>query len=222
MFERIRNANPNRKIMHITDKEFLKYGRIVYTFDFSELMKTLVKMPVPEEGTSYKPADEDLEAHAELAEKISRAFFGEMPIEIGSCCGKNVLFNATEYHKGNEVVECDSDIVILVGDFKDIDADNRYDTAKMEAFFVPAGIAFEMYGGTLHYAPFQTSDGGFRFICILPRETNFDLEEEVEPTIENEILFMKNKWIICHPDAEKEISDGVKALVTGDNIEIKY
>ena len=81
-----------------------------------------------------------------------------------------------------------------------MEADDTYDTAKAEAFFVPAGTVIEVYATTLHYAPCHTQDGGFRCVVILPKGTNTDMEPVENVFSEDRLLFAKNKWLIGHEE----------------------
>lgn len=58
---------------------------------------------------------------------------------------------------------------------QDIEDGDIYDTAKVEAFFVPAGTGVELYATTLHYAPCTAQEGGFRCVVVLPKGTNEEL-----------------------------------------------
>ena len=44
------------------------------------------------------------------------------------------------------------------------------DTALVKAFRLPAGVLVELYATTLHYAPSNLGDAGFRVTIVLPRE----------------------------------------------------
>ena len=66
-----------------------------------------------------------------------------------SCNGKNDTLNAVEYHRSSEINIACSDLVLLLGMEQDINRpDNTYDTAQMEAFLVPQGVAVELYATT--------------------------------------------------------------------------
>ena len=58
-----------------------------------------------------------------------------------------------------------TDMILLLGKQQDIESDDTYDTAKVKAFFVPAGTVIEVYATTLHYAPCGVDKKGFR--CVV-------------------------------------------------------
>ena len=61
------------------------------------------------------------------------------------------MLNALEYHRSSEANVAVTDIILLLGQQSDITEDFTYDTAQLEAFFIPAGTAVELYATTLHY-----------------------------------------------------------------------
>ena len=93
-----------------------------------------------------------------------------------------------------------TDLILLIGMEKDIEADATYDTANVEAFLVPKGTVIEVYATTLHYAPCGIDGEGFRCVVGLPRDTNTDLETVPGTEGEDRLLFAKNKWLIGHPE----------------------
>ena len=79
--------------------------------------------------------------------------------------------NALEYHRCSEVDVAATELVLLLGRQQDVTEEFTYDTAKVEAFRVPAGTAVELYATTLHYAPCHTqkkADSSALLFC--PRE----------------------------------------------------
>ena len=116
--------------------------------------------PVPED-VIYVPSVEELEA-LDVMKKLQNKGYGGLPIQIGYCNGHNKKLNALEYHRDSEVNLAVTDLVLLLGRQQDIEEDFTYDTSKVKAFLVPAGTLVEVYATTLHYAPCQTADSGFR------------------------------------------------------------
>ena len=188
------------EIKKVTDPSFKKYGKIIEGIDFSEILKNLEALPMPAEGVEYFPGVKELES-TPATKIISESLYGGMPIQIGMCNGHNKALNAVEYHRCSEVNIALYDMILLIGDQRDIEDDYTYDTSKIEAFKVPAGVAVEMYGTTLHYAP-CTAEGnkGFRGIVILPKGTNADVKEFPDRTPEDKLLMAENKWLIAHKD----------------------
>lgn len=144
--------------------------------------------------------------------------YGEMPVQIGYCNGKNKLLNALEYHRSSEIDVAVSDLVLMLGKRADITEDFQYDSANVEAFLVPAGTAVEVFADTLHYAPCNTVESGFRMVVVLPKGTNLDLAKKHENAIDEEkLLFGTNKWVIAHPDAKIE---GAFNGIIGENLKL--
>ena len=131
---------------------------------------------------------------------IEKNLYGQLPIQVGYCNGHNKKMNAMEYHRTSEINVASTDLVLILGRQQDVEADDTYDTAKAEAFFVPAGTVIEVYATTLHYAPCHTQDGGFRCVVILPKGTNTDMEPVENVFSEDRLLFAKNKWLIGHEE----------------------
>ena len=187
------------KTKPVTDPSFRKYGRVVKDIDFTELLEVLKdKTPCPS-FCVYEPSITNFEK-LPVKEKLETAYYGELPIEIGYCNGHNKKLNAVEYHRCSEINVAANDVILLVGQESDIEDDFTYDTGKMEAFLLPAGMAAELYATTLHYAPCQTSEEGFRVIIVLSKGTNYPLSETHEKTGEDALITAKNKWLIGHPE----------------------
>ena len=101
---------------------------------------------------------------------------------------------------------------------QDIQEDYTYDTAKVEGFFVPAKTAVELYATTLHYAPCQASEEGFRCVIVLPEGTNHELDFSVVSEGEEKLMTAKNKWLIAHEDAK---IGGTFCGLKGENISLE-
>ena len=214
------------KILKVTDEAFRKYGRVVDNIDFSDLVEALKKTPVPADVV-YEPSVETLEA-LPVMEELSRIAYGEMPIQIGYCNGHNTKLNALEYHRDSEINVAAKDAVLMLGLVSDVEADHTYDTAKVETFLVPAGMAVELYATTLHYAPCHGNDDGFQVAIVLPRGTNYPLKgshKKVEEARsgagladEDAMLTAVNKWLIGHP--EGNLDEGSFLGLKGENLSL--
>ena len=158
------------KIYSVSDHAFKPYGKVLTGFDTAALVAAMKTIPMPESGTAYEPGIEVLEACGIFNEMRDRAY-GGMPIQIGMCWGYNTKLNCLEYHRDSEVNVGETDFVLLLAKEDEIE-DGMLDTAKVKAFRVPAGTAVEVYGTTLHYAPCQTTEAGFRVAVVLPKGTN--------------------------------------------------
>lgn len=205
------------EIMKVTDAAFRKYGRVVDNVDFSELVEKLAQTPCPEGDTVYEPSAAELEALPVFAELRTKTY-GELPIQIGYCNGNNYKLNALEYHRSSEINVAGTDAILLLGWQPDIEDDGTYDTALVKAFLVPKGTAVELYATTLHYAPCNAGDGGFRVAVVLPKDTNLPLEKE-HAGGEDAKLTARNKWLIGHPDGG--LPEGSPMGLVGENICLK-
>ena len=164
------------KIQNINDASYKRFGKVVKDIDLSDLIAAMEATPCPDDVV-YVASEAALEA-TKSAEKFQEIYYGKLPIQVGYCNGHNSLLNALEYHRCGEVNVAVTDLIVLVGSLVDVADDFTYDTEKVEAFFVPAGTAFEMYETTLHYAPCGVDGKGFKDVIILPKGTNADIRSE--------------------------------------------
>lgn len=184
------------EIRKVTDPEFKVYGKIVTGYDCGELLKAMGQTPVPEDVV-YVASDRELEG-LEVSKRIQKNMYGQLPIQVGYCNGRNRKMNAMEYHRTSEINVAATDLVLMLGRQQDVGEDGTYDTSLAEAFLVPAGTVIEVYATTLHYAPCHVEEDGFRCVVILPKGTNTDMEPVEELFLEDKLLFAKNKWLIGH------------------------
>lgn len=210
------------EIKKVTDAAFKKYGRIVDNVDFSALIEEMAKTPLPD-GVAYEPSVENLESLS-VKKEIETVAYGEMPVQIGYCNGHNSLLNALEYHRDSEINVAATDAVLMLGQLQDVEADFTYDTAKVEAFFVPAGTAVEVYATTLHYAPCDLENKGFKVAIILPKGTNYPLKavhaksKDGKAPNEDALLTAVNKWLIGH--AEGGLDENAFLGLKGSNLNL--
>lgn len=200
----------------VTDQGFGAYGRIITGYDFKGLLEAMEKTPLPEQ-VIYVPSVPELEALSEYKE-LEKGIYGQMPVQIGYCNGHNKKLNAVEYHRDSEVDIAVNDLILILGRQHDICEDHTYDTSKMEAFFVPAGTAVEIYATTLHYAPCHVEEKGFRCVVVLPRGTNMDMEPIEVKDPEDRLLFAVNKWLIGHE--EGGLPEGAFIGLKGENLTV--
>ena len=204
-------------IQKVTDASFRKYGKIISDVDCTQLIAEMAKTPAPDE-VIYVPSAAELEAlpvYQELRDRV----YGGMPIQVGYCNGSNSKLNALEYHRDSEVNVACTDLILLLGSEQDMDPETlEYDTAKVEAFLVPAGTVIEVYGTTLHYAPCNAG-GKFRCVVVLPKGPNESLPFQVEKKGEDALLFAVNKWLIAHPESGLE-KDGAFMGLKGENLTV--
>lgn len=179
----------------IFDIDFGRYGRVLTGADTAEICG-YIKEYDDRQGVTYLASQQQLE-ELDIAAYLGREVFGEMPIQVGVCFGVNSRMDAMEYHKCSEVNIAAEDQLLFLGSVQDMTAEQTYDTARAELFFVPAGTMYEMYATTLHYAPCGVSGAPFRCAVVLPCGTNTPLEQPHA----DKLLTAKNKWLIGHPDA---------------------
>ncbi len=207
------------QILSVYDPAFKKYGRVLKDYDFQPLIDAMMATPVTD-GVEYLPSVASLEAVASTTKVLFEEVYGGLPIQVGYCNGNNHLLNAVEYHRSSEInIACGNDLILMLGAQQDIDENNHYDTSKMELFTLPAGVAIEVYATTLHYAPCNANDKGFRCVVVLPKDTNTEIEAKLPATGESRLMTAKNKWLIAHPESGLD-RDGAFIGLDGENLRV--
>jgi hypothetical protein len=210
--------NTHIKIKEVCRESFRIYGTVITDYDFTEALRYMVNETlVPDEGNIYRASVPELE-RLPVKKLLENGFYGEMPVQIGYCNGRNATLNGLEYHRGSEIDVAATDLVLLLGRLQDV-KDGCYLSEDVEAFFVPKDTALQLYETTLHFAPCKTSSEGFRCIVVLPRGTNEPLEND-KSKYGDKRLFARNKWLLAHPDRKPLIEKGAWPGITGDIIEI--
>lgn len=218
---RLCSANPHVTIRTIDDDAFAQYGRLLTAYDPQEMIARALAILPTTEGIVYEPAVPALEAPSAMNTAIEREIYGGMSVQVGWCYGKNLQMAGLEYHKGCEVNVCLSDVVLLVGDERDIIYGQQisYDTTRVAAFYAPAGSVVEFHPWNLHYAPIQAlSASQFATLVYLPRGTNYPLPFQVPQFGENRLLFAVNKWLLVHPAQVAAVAQGAYPGLAGDDI----
>lgn len=203
------------KIQKVTDASFAQYGKIVQGLDCSGLFQVMEHTPVPKDVV-YVPSVEEMES-TKAGTEFQLHVYGGLPIQIGYCNGNNDKLNGLEYHRSSEIDIAVTDLILLLGRQQDIEADDTYDTSKVEAFYVEKGTAVELYATTLHYAPCNATADGFRCVVILPEGTNTDIDFKLTDVVEDHLMTAKNKWLIAHEDAKIE---GAFVGLKGENVTV--
>ncbi len=202
------------KVYDVRDPEFAVYGRVVEGFDFSGVIDVMKKKPIPG-PVEYVASAPELEA-LPVFKEFEERFYGQLGAELGYCMGHNDRLNGLEYHRGSEVNIAVTDHIVMVGRQQDIEPDMRYDTEKVEAFYVTEGMAVEFYATTLHYCACHVKEEGYAHATFLPRGTNTPLDRGFTAvTEEDRLLQARNKWLIAHPDGG--LGSGVPAGLYGPN-----
>lgn len=203
------------EIFSVGDERFRKYGKVWDGFECSKILKEMEHTPLPDD-VIYVPSVEEMEVLQEAVEFQNRVY-GGLPIQIGYCNGNNHKLNALEYHRNSEINIAVTDMILLIGQLADVTPEHTYDTAKVEAFHVPAGTVVEMYETTLHYAPCNVGDNGFKCVVILPKGTNTEIDFVLPKTGEDALMTAKNKWLIAH---EKAGIEGAFNGLRGENLTV--
>lgn len=207
------------KIYSIYDSEFTAYGQVVSGLDESvnEIINSLKDTPLPD-NVGYVPLEPILQSLS-AADEISNHCFGGLSTQLGWCNGHNTKLNCLEYHRTSEFNLGLYDFILLLGLQNEIE-DGFFDTAKVKAFRVPAGVLVEVYATTLHYAPCHVDENdGFKVLVALPQSTNTERPDVPVKTNEDAIMTALNKWLLAHPDSD-EAKNGSKIGLKGENIDI--
>ena len=206
------------KIYSVNDEQFKEYGCVLDGYDYSEMFRNLADIDLPADGITYIASIKELENCAAAKEMEIRGF-GGFPVQLGGVVGNNRTMNCLEYHKSSEYNIAMDDIILILGREQDI-VDGKYNSSQCKAFLVPAGVGVELYGTTLHYAPFNVNDGGYRIICVLPRGTNAEKIDFTPKNSEDKMCLGVNKWLMAHKDAP-EVKDGAYVGIIGKNIKLE-
>ena len=200
------------KILSVHDKEFKQFGRVI-DLDTAEIVEVAQKVEMPDAGSRYCASFEDFEK-LNVKKVMEDEIFGQVDTQIGFCWGYNDTMNALEWHTCSEVNIATDDLILLLGDIRDIDEDGRYDSAKVKAFELKKGEAIEVYATTLHYCPIHCdAKKGFGSVVGLVKGTNTPFDKKPQ----DKFLFSRNKWIIAHESNEALKAKGIQGNIYGEN-----
>lgn len=223
--ETLRELNPGLTCISVQDILFAQFGRTFFHPQIETiLMQAEPIIPTALEENSYVASVPELEAlpGRELYDQI----FGEIPLQVGYVAGPNMSLNGLEYHKSSEVLIALTEQVLLLGTWEDIDTDWHYDSSKVIALFVKRGEILELFPRVLHFSPCRLKDDGFKSLIILPKGTNTALSQHIlgqrKTGTESQCLFMKNKWLLAHPERKPLMKKGAYPGIQGDNIVVHY
>ncbi len=208
MFETLKKNYPQLNIVDTTYKSRLFFKLDI---DASELMDYSQTVAAGEENT-YTASDSVAEKFT-VVKTIAREVFAQTAVQAGWCCGGGATMNGMEWHKSSEVIIACTDMLLLLGDFFDIDKET-YDSNKALGLYIKKGETVELLPLTLHFAPLKVS-GLFKAAIILPECTNLPLHGGA-----NGSLRAVNKWLLVHPEYKKGVLSGGKIGISGKNIEI--
>lgn len=223
MLNKLNQLN-NLEILSCSSKEFERYGKVIYGYDFNELVQYAEKNTnIPPSGNIYVGSVDEMEGIFPLFLSLKNNFYGGMDVQIGYCNGNNSFLNGLEYHKSSEINVAVTDMVLLLAKTTEIEND-VLNSSLVKAFFIPRGTAVELYQTTMHFAPCKVTENGFKCIVILPKETNTEisLNEKEILTNEDRYLFKRNKWLLVHGDKQDLITKGAFHGISGENLEVKF
>lgn len=182
------------KLYPISADAFSAYGRVC-RLEAGALGQALLATPVSLSGVTYVASVPELEQTPEFR-AVEDLIFGGLFCECGYCNGFTTTVDTLEYHCCSEWLLLGSDAVLLLGHRWDVE-NAAYDFRRLEAFFVPAGTAVELYATTLHYSPCSAARNlPFRAAIVLPRGTNTPDFVSHPGHPEAQLLSEKNKWVI--------------------------
>ncbi len=219
----LRAANPDLNILHITDPAFQRYGRVITGLDTSREAEYIREHVALGDGVVYEPSVAGLEAAGDLKACLELQHYGQMPVQLGWCYGRNSRLDGLEYHKGSEIDLAVTDCAVMLAEYNDIHWDDQtwLDSAVVKTFYIPQGTVFEFYAWGMHFAPLHVSqETGFAILVALPAQTNFPLEQQPEPRAEAALLFGRNKWLLVHPEAESFVQAGAYPGIRGENLNL--
>lgn len=213
MFKNIIEKNPNYKINLVNKENFKTFGRLI-DIDVNDAIEYAEKfVHPPKNGNQYISSIKEIESLTSI-QTLAMKVYGGLKIMAGSVVGTNKELNGIEYHQGSETIIAIEDFIYVVGHIWDIE-NNLYDSSLCQIFYIPRGTVIESYATTLHYTPIQTSQKGFKTICILLSHTGENLDKRVG------ILKKKNKWFIAHDSNYEKIGQGDFPGLQGELIKIK-
>lgn len=212
--EQLQNLNPKLTLKAINNENFNRYGCIIDQ-DFTSLVTSYdLNYPIPLKGNQYVNSILELE-NDPFIKQLCFKVYGGLEVMAGVVVGNNNVLNGIEYHQCSEVIIAITDYVLVVGDRRDMHA-NDYDTTLCELFYVSKGMVIECYPSTLHYTPIAVDRNGFKTICLLLKGTGDTLINGPSG-----ILKKKNKWFIAHPTNIDKIQAGDSVGLHGDLIKIE-
>ena len=218
LLEDLKRKNPGLPLFSVLDGAFAPYGRVLPVLDPASLRAAMAQTKIPEAGNCYVASDPILEATADVRH-LAYTVYGGMAVQAGCCNGRGFTLNAEEYHKCSEVNYSTTGLVLLLALPSDI-RDRTLDSSAVVGFYLPPEVLVEIYPRVLHFAPCRVSPEGFNCLVVLTRGTNAPLDH-VDPSAPGEegLLWMKNKWLLCHPDSP-QARKGAFVGIKGENLRL--
>lgn len=203
-FERIRELNKELNIRLVTDPGFKRYGQVLDGYDFQEAMDFVNTLEMPPRHQDIYVQNSAELLGMRIAEKIKNEIYGGMDVDIGYALGIQDSFcGLLEYHRCDEfMVATKEPLILFVGDQRDI-VDNCYDLSLLEAFYLPVGLALDLYATSLHGYPCQSGAEGYRMLVALAQNTNNPIDFEIDRTLkETKLLANVNAFVLVQEESE--------------------
>ena len=208
--EKLRKLNPKLDIKDLSDTAFKKYGQVLEGYDFTKAMDFINQIPLPSRDNDIYILNSPELCEMDIGKKIKNEIYGGVNIDIGYCLGIcDSACDLMEYHRCDEfIVSTEDPMVMPLGDQRDI-VDNTYDLSFTENFFVPPGVAVDLYATTLHGYSYQTSGKGYRMLIALIQNTNKPIDFEIDKNHrETKLLTNVNAFIMVKSDeVNKHVPD---------------
>lgn len=223
----VKAKNNHLEFINDNHEKLLHYGKYLTIAGIEKLIERADRqIVINTEQNTYLASDPVLDTVENR--KLFFYYFGGIEIQIGWVAGPNSTMNGMEYHKSNEIIVAVTEQVLLLGLQTDMDPMFQFESNKAKALYLKRGECFELLPGTLHLSPCKTEERGFKSLIILPKGTNlpldtFEHQQRNEAVVtEERLLFMKNKWLIAHPERKPLIEKGAYPGIVGENVKVWY
>lgn len=212
--EEFRKANPDKLIKTIGDEDFKKFGDIKTQYDVSEISDFFEKkIQIPNDQNEYVTSNPEIEDMGVIKE-LSTDIYPGLRTQAGQCVGHGKDFSAVEFHQGSETNIFFTDTIMVLAKRAQMSFDTINIQEHGEVFFIPKGTVIEFYSDTLHYAPVQVNNGGYKILVLVIRGTNEELPADFHS--ENKMIVKVNKFQVVHKSRTDKIKAGAQVGVTGE------
>lgn len=212
--ENFKKANPDKLIRTIGDESFRKFGDIKSQYNIDELVDYFDKnISIPNDGNKYVTSNPNIENYTVIQE-LSNDIYPAMPTQAGECVGHGTDFSAVEYHQGSETNIFFTDTIMVLAKRSQMTFNEINIQKQGEIYFIPRGTVIEFYSDTLHYAPIQVDNNGFKIVVLVLKGTNEELPDNFHSN--NKMIVKTNKFQVVHASRTDKIAQGAAIGVTGD------
>ncbi len=231
--ETLAGLNPGLDPFGSADGRVARYARPLRLEGLEPLLAAAeVLVPSGLEANAYVASSPELEALP--AARAFDARLGFVDLQVGWNAGPNSTVNGLEWHKSAEILVAVGDLALFLGRVEDLERGPDglgYDSRRLECLVLRRGEALELKPGTLHLAPCRLSAAGFKSLVGLPRGTNAPLsdgeraaagEAALRGDEEAAFLFMRNKWLLAHPERKALVEKGALPRLRGPNRAIRF